>query len=105
MSRTWVALAALLRHVGRTDEAAELEARSKASLKLWTQKLPNYPLVLRQAFLPESKLNHVVQDDHRLRRPRDVTVSLPMDSELWKRVASRADNINPRLVAQSRHFK
>jgi tetratricopeptide (TPR) repeat protein len=73
MSRTWVALAELLRQVGRTDEAAELEARSKAGLKLWTQKLPNYPLVLRQAFLPERKLNHVVQNDHRLRRPRDVT--------------------------------
>jgi serine/threonine protein kinase len=73
MSRTWVALAELLRQVGRTDEAAELEARSKAGLKLWTQKLPNYPLVLRQTFLPERKLNHVVQDDHRLRRPRDVS--------------------------------
>jgi serine/threonine protein kinase len=76
MSRTWVALAALLRQVGRTDEAAELEARSKAGLKLWTQKLPNYSLVLRQAFLPERKLNHVGQDDRRLRRPSAVSREL-----------------------------
>jgi serine/threonine protein kinase/tetratricopeptide (TPR) repeat protein len=50
MSRTWVALAELYRQVGRTDEAAELEDRSKAALKLWTQKLPNSSIVLRQAF-------------------------------------------------------
>ncbi len=62
MSRTWVALAELLRQVGRTDEAAELEARSKAGLKLWTQKLPDYPVFLRQAFLPERKLNHVTHN-------------------------------------------
>ncbi len=67
MSRTWMALAQLLRQAGLTDEAAELETRSKAGLKLWTQKLPKYPLVLRQAFLPDPKLNHVVQDDHRPR--------------------------------------
>jgi len=80
MSRTWTARAEILRRVGRADEAAELEARSKMSLKLWTQKLPNYPFVLRQAFLPESKLNHVVQDDHRLRRPRAVS-GQPFDGQ------------------------
>jgi serine/threonine protein kinase len=50
ISRTWVALAELYRQVGRTDEAAELEDRSKAALKHWTQKLPNSSIVLRQAF-------------------------------------------------------
>lgn len=60
MSRTWMALAELLRQVGRTDEATELEARSRAGLKLWTQKLPSYPIALRQAFLPERKLERMV---------------------------------------------
>jgi serine/threonine-protein kinase len=73
MSRTWMALAELLRQEGRTDEAAELETRSKAGLKLWTQKLPKYSLVLRQAFLPEPKLNHFVHGDRRLRRPHDMS--------------------------------
>ncbi len=59
MSRTWVARADLLRQVGRADEASDLEARSKAGLKLWTQKLPNYPAILKEAFIPEQKLNHV----------------------------------------------
>ena len=80
MSRTWMALAELLRQVGRTDEASELETRSKAALKLWTQRLPNYPLVLRQAFLPERKLNHAVQGNRRLRRPRNVSVE-PSDAQ------------------------
>lgn len=44
ISRTWVALAELYRQVGRTDDAAELEDRSKAALKHWTQKLPKVPL-------------------------------------------------------------
>lgn len=52
ISRTWVALAELYRQVGRTDDAAELEDRSKAALKHWTQKLPNSSIVVvRQAFL------------------------------------------------------
>ncbi|MFZ3342817.1 MAG: serine/threonine-protein kinase [Terriglobales bacterium] len=77
MSRTWIALAELLKQVGRTDEAADLEARSRAGLKLWTQKLPKYPLVLRQAFLPEPQLNHVVQGDHRLRRRAYLVIVPP----------------------------
>jgi hypothetical protein len=51
LSRTWLALATSLREVGRTDEAAQLEARTKALLKNWQQKLPNGPTVLRQASL------------------------------------------------------
>jgi tetratricopeptide (TPR) repeat protein len=50
ISRTWVALAELYRQVGRTHDAAELEDRSKAALKHWTQKLPSSSIVLRQAF-------------------------------------------------------
>jgi serine/threonine protein kinase len=57
MSRTWVALAGLYRQVGRTDDAAELDDRSKAALKHWTQKLPNSSIVVvRQAFLEELRL-------------------------------------------------
>jgi hypothetical protein len=56
ISRTWVALAELYRQVGRTDDAAELEGRSKAALKHWTQKLPNSSIVgVRRAF-PEAAL-------------------------------------------------
>ena len=52
MSRTWVALAELYRHVGRTDDATELDARSRAILKQWMQKLPSSStVVVRQAFL------------------------------------------------------
>ena len=52
MSRTRVALAELYRRVGRADDAAEMEDRSKAALKHWTQKLPNSSIVVvRQAFL------------------------------------------------------
>ncbi|MGA8489803.1 MAG: protein kinase [Terriglobales bacterium] len=52
ISRTWMALAELYRQMGRTDDAVELEDRSKAALKHWTQKLPNSSLVVvRQAFL------------------------------------------------------
>jgi tetratricopeptide (TPR) repeat protein len=52
LSRTWVILAKLYKQVGRTDDVAELEDRSKAALKHWTQKLPNSStVVVRQAFL------------------------------------------------------
>lgn len=61
MSRIWVALAELFRQVGRADEAAELEARSQATLQHWKQKLPNSPVDLRQAFIPERKLNRTVE--------------------------------------------
>jgi serine/threonine protein kinase/tetratricopeptide (TPR) repeat protein len=54
MSRTWVALAELYRQVGRTDDAAQLDARSRKILENWAQKLPNGSLVLRQA-LPNAK--------------------------------------------------
>ena len=57
ISRTWVALAKLYGQVGRPDEAAELDARSRAILKQWMQKLPNSSIVVvRQAFLEASLL-------------------------------------------------
>ena len=52
ISRTWGALAEVLRQAGRADEAAELEARSKALLEHWTEKLPQNPRGIREAFLP-----------------------------------------------------
>ncbi|HLX86138.1 MAG TPA: protein kinase [Terriglobales bacterium] len=61
LSRTWLAQAELFRHGRRSDEAGELEARSQSLLRHWTEKLPGYPLALRQAFLPESRLNQVAR--------------------------------------------
>jgi serine/threonine protein kinase len=51
VSRTWLALAEALQEVGRDEEAAQLETRSKALLKTWQQKLPNGSAVLKQASL------------------------------------------------------
>jgi serine/threonine protein kinase/tetratricopeptide (TPR) repeat protein len=66
ISRTWVVLAELYRQVGRTDDAVNLEDRSKAALKHWTQKLPNSPTaVVRQAFLraPLADLPRLASND------------------------------------------
>ena len=49
LSRTWQALADLLRGAGQFDEATQLEARRKATLDHWAQKVPNGPAVLEQA--------------------------------------------------------
>ena len=56
-----MALAELLKHVRRADEAADLEARSQGLLKHWMEKLPSYPVALRQAFLSESGLHQVAR--------------------------------------------
>jgi serine/threonine protein kinase len=48
LSRTWLALADLLRRAGRFDEATQLEARRKAVLDHWAPKVPNGPTVLEQ---------------------------------------------------------
>ena len=66
LSRTWLAQAELFKHARRTPEAVELEARSQALLKHWTEKLPGYPVALRQAFLaaapfPNSRSNQVAR--------------------------------------------
>ncbi len=58
ISRTWVALGEVLRQAGRADEAAELEARTSALLEHWTQKLPNNPRDIREAFLPHIDQPH-----------------------------------------------
>jgi serine/threonine protein kinase len=49
ISRTWTALANLLRRVGRTDEAGRLEAQRTELWNHWTSKLPNAQFLLRQS--------------------------------------------------------
>jgi serine/threonine protein kinase len=49
ISRTWTALAGLLRRVGRTDEAARLEAQRTELWNHWQSKLPNAQFLLRQS--------------------------------------------------------
>jgi serine/threonine protein kinase len=49
ISRTWTALAHLLRRVGRTDEAGRLEAGRTELWNHWNGKLPNAQFLLRQS--------------------------------------------------------
>jgi len=49
ISRTWTALADLLRRVGRTDEAGRLEAQRTELWSHWKGKLPNAQFLLRQS--------------------------------------------------------
>jgi serine/threonine-protein kinase len=48
ISRTWTALADILRGVGRTDEAARLEVQRTELWNHWNIKLPNASFLLRQ---------------------------------------------------------
>jgi serine/threonine protein kinase len=48
-SRTWTALADLLRRAGRTDEAVRLEAKRTELWNDWSNKLPNGQGLLRQS--------------------------------------------------------
>jgi tetratricopeptide (TPR) repeat protein len=49
ISRTWTALADLLRRAGRTDEAGRLEAQRAELWNHWNGKLPNAQFLLRQS--------------------------------------------------------
>lgn len=49
ISRTWTALAGLLRRTGRTEEADGIEAQRTALWNHWNGKLPNAPFLLRQS--------------------------------------------------------
>jgi tetratricopeptide (TPR) repeat protein len=49
ISRTWTALADLLRRVGRTDEAKRLEAQRTELWDHWKAKVPNAQFLLRQS--------------------------------------------------------
>jgi serine/threonine protein kinase len=49
ISRTWTALAGLLRRVGRTGEADQLEAQRTKLWNHWEDKLPKAQFVLRQS--------------------------------------------------------
>ena len=49
ISRTWTALANLLRRTGRTEEAVRLEAQRTELWKHWNDKLTNAPFLLRQS--------------------------------------------------------
>jgi len=49
ISRTWTALANLLRRVGRTDDAAQLESQRTELWNRWTSKLPNAQFLLHQS--------------------------------------------------------
>ena len=51
ISRTWTALADLLRRVGRADEAARLEAQRTELWDHWKAKLPNAQFLLRQSLV------------------------------------------------------
>jgi tetratricopeptide (TPR) repeat protein len=51
ISRTWTALADLLRQVGRTDEAARLEAQRTELWNRWKGKLPNAQFLFRQSLV------------------------------------------------------
>jgi serine/threonine protein kinase len=48
ISRTWTALAILLRRTGRTEEADRLEAQRTELWNHWNSKLSNAPFLLRQ---------------------------------------------------------
>ncbi len=49
ISRTWTALANLLRRIGRTEEADRLEAQRTELWNQWNAKLPNAQFLLRQS--------------------------------------------------------
>ena len=49
ISRTWTALAKLLRRTGRTEEAVRLEAQRTDLWNHWNGKLPNGQFLLRQS--------------------------------------------------------
>jgi serine/threonine protein kinase/tetratricopeptide (TPR) repeat protein len=49
ISRTWSAIARLLRRVGRHDEAARLEKQRMDLWNLWMRKLPNGQFLFRQS--------------------------------------------------------
>ena len=49
LSRTWTALANLLRRSGRKDEAVQLEAQRTDLWNHWKDKLPNAQFLLRQS--------------------------------------------------------
>jgi len=49
LSRTWTALAGLLRHNGRKDEALQLEAQRGKLWNQWQGKLPNARFLLIQS--------------------------------------------------------
>jgi serine/threonine-protein kinase len=49
ISRTWTALADLLRRAGRTDEAVRLEAQRTDLWNRWKNKLPNGEFLIRQS--------------------------------------------------------
>ena len=51
ISRTWTALADLLRRAGRTDEAKRLEAQRTELWDHWKAKLPNAQFLLRQSLV------------------------------------------------------
>jgi len=51
ISRTWTALAGLLRRTGRTDEAKRLEAQRTELWGHWKAKLPNAQFLLRQSLV------------------------------------------------------
>jgi hypothetical protein len=49
ISRTWTALAGLLRRAGHADEAGRLEAQRTELWNHWNGKLPNAQFLLRQS--------------------------------------------------------
>jgi len=55
ISRTWTALASLLRRTGRSEEADRIEARRTDLWNHWNGELPNAPFLLRQS------LNQIAQ--------------------------------------------
>ena len=54
MSRMYAVMAGVLRHAGRTDEAAALDARRLELWRQWERKLPRNAFVLRQVAMPSN---------------------------------------------------
>jgi hypothetical protein len=51
ISRTWTALAVLLRRAGRPDQAIQLETQRTQLWNHWNSELPNSQFLLRQSLV------------------------------------------------------
>ena len=94
ISRTWTALANLLRSAGQKDRAAQLEAQRAELWNLWQGRLPNARFLMSQwqsqiapspTFLPAAKIREH-NSDHGPFAPQNkkagVLASAPMNLEL-----------------------
>jgi serine/threonine protein kinase/tetratricopeptide (TPR) repeat protein len=64
ISRTWTALADLLRRAGRTDDAARLESQRAELWNRWSNRLPNAQSLLRQSSEQVTPSNRSRTNEH-----------------------------------------